>query len=128
MADTETISLTDATALIAAALRAAGTPNAAALSVATALVAAEAEGQVGHGFSRLADYVAQARTGKIAADAEVRVTERGPASLLVDAGCGFGTTMVGSPVIPADAGCIGCQDGSYSLPSSSGGVIWWFGC
>ena len=57
--------LAEATDLIGSALRAAEVPDAVAASVAEALVAAEAEGQVGHGFSRLADYVAQVRSGKI---------------------------------------------------------------
>ena len=36
-----------------------------AQSVARALVMAEAEGQVGHGFSRVGDYIAQMKRGKI---------------------------------------------------------------
>lgn len=69
--------------------RANAVPDAAAQSVAAALVAAEAEGQVGHGFSRLPDYVAQVRSGKIIADAVPECRETAPASLVVDAGHGF---------------------------------------
>lgn len=86
---TEQISLAEAEALIAAALRANGVPEGAALSVASALVAAEAEGQVGHGFSRLEDYIAQARSGKIVAGAEISVSQPAAARLVVDAGHGF---------------------------------------
>ena len=57
--------------------------------MARALVQAEAEGQVGHGFSRLADYAAQVQSGKIVADAAISVTKRAPAALHVDAGLGF---------------------------------------
>ena len=64
-------------------------PAGTAGSVARALVQAEAEGPVGHGFSRLADYAAQVQSGKIVADAKVSVTKRAPAALHVDAGLGF---------------------------------------
>lgn len=87
--DTETLSLVDARALLQAAFTRSGVPELAAKSVADALVAAEAEGQVGHGFSRLEDYCAQVRSGKIVADATVEVTQPAPGSLIVDAGYGF---------------------------------------
>ena len=89
MTTTEQISLIDAQALIDAALRGAGVAPDAAASVARALVAAEAEGQVGHGFSRLADYAAQAKSGKINRAARVSVTQTAPAALFIDADCGF---------------------------------------
>ena len=83
------ISLDDATTLIVSALTPAGVPEDAARSVAGALVAAEAEGQVGHGFSRLDDYVAQVRSGKINAGAKITTTAHRPASLLTNADFGF---------------------------------------
>jgi len=89
MTDTVHITLDEAVALIAAAVKSAGVSDEVAQSVARALVAAEAEGQVGHGFSRLADYVAQAKSGKINAQAEVSVSHRGPSSLFIDADLGF---------------------------------------
>jgi (2R)-3-sulfolactate dehydrogenase (NADP+) len=89
MADTVRISIPEATDLLTVAFRGVGVAEAVAACVARALVAAEAEGQVGHGFSRLADYAGQVRTGKIRAGAEVRVSRRGPASLHIDAGLGF---------------------------------------
>jgi len=89
MTAVERLSLSDAETLIREALIGVGTPLPAAQSVASALVAAQAEGQVGHGFSRLNDYAAQVRSGKIRADAVVNITPLGAAALHVDAGCGF---------------------------------------
>lgn len=89
MPDRSQISLDDARSLIAAALSAAGVTDGVARSVADALVAAEAEGQVGHGFSRLGDYLAQVRSGKINRQARIKVARRGPASLRIDADRGF---------------------------------------
>lgn len=87
--DTQTISLEDAQALLRRVFEANGVPAMAAASVAAALVAAEAEGQVGHGFSRLADYVGQVRSGKIVANAIPQCTPDGAAALTVDAQNGF---------------------------------------
>jgi len=89
MQASERLSLSDAEALITSAFVAASVPEPAARSVARALVAAEAEGQVGHGFSRVEDYIAQVKTGKIKADAVVGIQEAGTTSLLADAGNGF---------------------------------------
>ncbi|MEY8119452.1 MULTISPECIES: Ldh family oxidoreductase [unclassified Falsihalocynthiibacter] len=89
MTDKTRISIADATALIHAALAAAGVPPNVCVSVAAALVAAEAESQSGHGFSRVADYIAQARSGKINLSAQVTTTLRGPSSILIDADRGF---------------------------------------
>ncbi len=89
MNDKTQISIAEARDLLHAALAAAGVPDNTCRSVAAALVAAEAEGQVGHGFSRLGDYVAQVRSGKINTDAQIIITARGPASLLIDADQGF---------------------------------------
>lgn len=89
MSDTDQIGLDEARALIKDALRASGATEAQAGPTAAALVAAEAEGQVGHGFSRLEDYAAQVRTGKINPDAEITTTQLQPASILVNADCGF---------------------------------------
>lgn len=89
MTDTFTISLDDARGLMRSALESVGVAPESAASVASALVAAEAEGQVGHGFSRLADYAAQVRAGKIVADARPEITATAPAALTVDAAHGF---------------------------------------
>ena len=87
--DTEHISLEDARALMRRAFQSAGVPEAHAKSVADALVAAEAEGQVGHGFSRLSDYVAQVKTGKINAQAQPTAQKTGAAAVTIDAQNGF---------------------------------------
>lgn len=87
--DTEHISLEDARALMRRAFQAAGVPEAHAVSVADALVAAEAEGQVGHGFSRLSDYVAQVKSGKINAQAQPTAQKTGAAAVTIDAQSGF---------------------------------------
>ncbi len=89
MTDTSRISLSEATDLIRSALTTAGLPEGPATSVASALVAAEAEGQVGHGFSRLGDYVAQLRSGKVNGAAKITVDAPRPASLRIDADHGF---------------------------------------
>ena len=88
-ADKEIITMAEATELLHRAFAANGVNDAAARSVAQALVAAEAEGQVGHGFSRLADYVAQAKSGKVNGIAHPVCTETGPTALHVDAANGF---------------------------------------
>lgn len=89
MSDTERMSLADAEALIQTAFSRNGLAEPAAASVARALVAAEAEGQGGHGFSRLGDYLAQLRSGKVNGQAQVQVSHPKPALVLVDADHGF---------------------------------------
>jgi len=86
---TQTLTLDEARALMSAALTASSVPQPAAASVARALVAAEAEGQVGHGFSRLEDYAAQVKTGKIIADATPQISRPTPGAMVIDAGFGF---------------------------------------
>ncbi len=87
--DFEYLSLREAEALIAAALVASGAAESVAATVAAALVAAEAEGQVGHGFSRLGDYAAQLKTGKVNGTAVPTAERTGSAAVLVDARDGF---------------------------------------
>lgn len=89
MSETTRISIADATDLISDALMASGAREAQARPTAIALVSAEAEGQVGHGFSRLEDYAAQVRSGKINRDAAITVNAPRPASILINADCGF---------------------------------------
>jgi (2R)-3-sulfolactate dehydrogenase (NADP+) len=60
-----------------------------AVSVATALVGAEVDGQVGHGLSRVPAYAAQARSGKVNGRAVPRATRTAPAAVVVDAADGF---------------------------------------
>ena len=87
--DSETLSLADAEALVIAALTAAGTSEANASSVAAALVAAEADGQRGHGLSRVAAYAAQVKSGKVDGKAVPRCAPLSPAAVRIDAGAGF---------------------------------------
>lgn len=89
MSDTPRLSLAEAESLAAAALRAAGANPGMAALTAEALVAAEAEGQGGHGLSRVAMYAGFLREGRADGAAVPRVTaERGGAAL-VDAGNGL---------------------------------------
>ncbi|MBS0419231.1 MAG: Ldh family oxidoreductase [Proteobacteria bacterium] len=62
-------------------------PNAAA--TAAALVAAQVDGQAGHGLSRVASYAAQVRSGKINGQAQPELRFTRTASLRIDAHGGF---------------------------------------
>jgi (2R)-3-sulfolactate dehydrogenase (NADP+) len=83
------LTLIEAEQLAFDALRANGTAEAAALATARALVAAEADGQGGHGLSRVPSYALQARTGKVDGAAQPRAVRVAPGVLRVDAGLGF---------------------------------------
>lgn len=89
MPDKITVSVAEAVGAIAAALEASRTAPGVARIVAAALVAAEADGQAGHGFSRVASYCAQARSGKVDGHAKVKLERVAPAFIRVDAGHGF---------------------------------------
>ncbi len=84
-----TVSLADAERFAAKALRRVGVGEAAALSTARALVAAERDGQKGHGLSRVSSYVGQVRCGKVKVDAAPMARRLSPAATIVDAGNGF---------------------------------------
>ena len=75
--------------LVARALQACDTSPANARSVARALVAAEVDGQGGHGLSRVASYAAQSRSGKVDGHAEPAAERVAPALARVDARYGF---------------------------------------
>lgn len=83
------LSIADAEALVARALTANRVSEENAASVARALVAAEVDGQGGHGFSRVKAYAAQARSGKVDGFATPVVSQHAAAWLSVDAGHGF---------------------------------------
>ena len=83
------LKIDEAEALIAKALMANSVSGENARSVARALVAAEADGQGGHGFSRVSAYAAQARSGKVAGNATPAVAAAGTAFVRIDAGHGF---------------------------------------
>ncbi|MGQ0664575.1 MAG: Ldh family oxidoreductase [Pseudomonadota bacterium] len=86
---TVTLTLAAAHDLAVQVLAAAGVAPAPARSVARALVAAEADGQPGHGLSRLPAYADQALTGKVDGRAMPVLAETAPACLTVDARDGF---------------------------------------
>ena len=84
-----TLSLAEAEQLVVATLTRCRTEAANAASVARALVGAEAEGQKGHGLSRLPTYAAQAKVGKVDGFAKPVLEWRRPAAAVVDAKNGF---------------------------------------
>lgn len=86
---TTTIAVEDAEALVANALIASGCAPGNALSTARALVAAEIDGQSGHGLGRVGSYCAQVKAGKVAGGATARATRPRPGWIAVDAGHGF---------------------------------------
>ncbi|WMW64234.1 Ldh family oxidoreductase [Nitratidesulfovibrio liaohensis] len=79
----------DLEALCRAVLERVGVLPAAASSVAGALVAAECMGIPSHGVARLPQYADQVAAGKVRGDAVPRVETPLPATVRVDAGCGF---------------------------------------
>lgn len=84
-----TLSPADAEALAARALQESGTSLPNATSTARALVAADIDGQSGHGLSRLPAYAAQVRVGKIDGKAIPALSRTRVGSILVDAKGGF---------------------------------------
>lgn len=96
MADTDTpavapprLTIAEAEQRAAAALVAARCSAATAAIVARALVAAEVDGQQGHGLSRVASYAAQARVGKVDGFATPQLEQVAPAAVRIDAAHGF---------------------------------------
>ena len=83
------VSIAEAEQLVKEAFLRNGVKEAVAESVSTALVAAEAEGQVGHGFSRVKDYLAQVKSKKINVDAKIKIEHPKPTSISIDADYGF---------------------------------------
>jgi len=89
MSDLSRLSLAEAEALAAAALRAAGANAEMADLTAEALVAAEAEGQGGHGLSRVAMYAGFLKEGRADGAARPRIAAERGGTALVDAGNGL---------------------------------------
>ncbi|MES2294838.1 MAG: Ldh family oxidoreductase [Pseudomonadota bacterium] len=83
-----TLSLAEAEALVARALVSSRTSPANARATAQALVAAEADGQMGHGLTRVPSYAEQAQVGKVDGFAVPEITGTG-AARRIDAGTGF---------------------------------------
>jgi (2R)-3-sulfolactate dehydrogenase (NADP+) len=84
-----TLGLADAELLAKDILVRHGTSEANAECVARALVAAEADGQKGHGLSRLPSYAAQAASGKVDGHAVPTLEQSARAALRIDARNGF---------------------------------------
>jgi (2R)-3-sulfolactate dehydrogenase (NADP+) len=79
------LSMSNLQALVAAKLQRAGANVAMAQSTARALVWAEAQGQGGHGLSRVAQYSTHLRNGRANGAAQPQVLRRKAAALVVDA-------------------------------------------
>ena len=79
------LTIQEACDLVAAALRRAGANVAMAEATARALVRAESQGLVSHGLSRVAQYAAHLRNGRVNANAEPSVIKHKGATALVDA-------------------------------------------
>ena len=86
---THTLSKTAAMDLVERALIASKTSEANAKSVAKALVAAEVDGQAGHGLSRVPSYAAQSASGKVDGYAEPTLQDVAVSAIRVDAAFGF---------------------------------------
>lgn len=89
MADAVRLALPDAQRLASDALCASGAAEPAARATAHALVAAEADGQGGHGLARVPSYAQQLRSGKVDGRAVPSARRVAPAVVRVDAGLGF---------------------------------------
>jgi (2R)-3-sulfolactate dehydrogenase (NADP+) len=89
MAEPVRLSLAEAEDFAFRALVASRTSTENARATARALVAAEADGQGGHGLSRVPAYALQARAGKVEGRATPRVEQVAGAALRVDGGFGF---------------------------------------
>mgnify|MGYP001546583397 CR=1 FL=1 len=83
------LTIAEAEQRAAAALAANRCCPATAAIVARALVAAEVDGQYGHGLSRVASYAAQARMGKVDGFAAPQLEQVAPAAVRIDAAHGF---------------------------------------
>jgi len=84
-----TLTLDELTALATRALERAGAPAATAQSTARALVAADAQGLASHGVSRLPQYVAHIRLGRVDGAAVPKVVRSKGGAVLVDAAGGL---------------------------------------
>jgi (2R)-3-sulfolactate dehydrogenase (NADP+) len=83
------LTLDAATKFVARELQKRGVLRANALSVARALVAAEADGLKGHGLQRVPTYLGMAKAGKAKGDARPAASRPRPGVLVVDAKDGF---------------------------------------
>ena len=84
-----TLTIDEAQQLCVQAFEHAGTSSSNAVSTARALVAAEVDGQKGHGLSRVSSYAAQVSCGKVNGRALPKVDLVADAALRIDADTGF---------------------------------------
>ncbi len=89
MSDGTRIGLADLEVLITGILCAHNAGDSQAKMVAKALVAAEADGQKGHGASRVPSYAGQSKSGKVDGHATPELIPLGPSAAIVDARDGF---------------------------------------
>jgi (2R)-3-sulfolactate dehydrogenase (NADP+) len=87
--DVVRLTLSDAATQVRRALIASGADPLQAEATARALVAAEADGQSGHGLSRVPSYAAQVKAGKVAGAARPTAVQLSPATIGIDAAGGF---------------------------------------
>jgi (2R)-3-sulfolactate dehydrogenase (NADP+) len=83
------LDLDAARALVSRALERAGADEVQAQATACALVAAEADGQAGHGLSRTPSYALQVRCGKVDGRARPQLAKVAEAAVRIDGGRGF---------------------------------------
>lgn len=83
------LTISEARRHVQAALMASRCSERNASIVARALVAAEVDGQYGHGLSRVSSYAAQARVGKVDGFATPQLQQIAPAAIRIDAAHGF---------------------------------------
>jgi (2R)-3-sulfolactate dehydrogenase (NADP+) len=85
----KTLSLDKATSFVTRAFQTRGAARPVAISVARALVAAEADGLKGHGLQRVPTYLTMLKSGKAKGDAKPTTSRPRPGILVVDAADGF---------------------------------------
>lgn len=83
------VAIDELTRRVADALRAAGANDGMATSTARSLVLAESQGLGSHGLSRIGQYTAHLRNGRVDGSAVAAVARRKRAALLIDAGHGL---------------------------------------
>jgi len=96
------LSVSEAECLVTRVLEANNVANELASRVAKALIRAEVDGQRGHGFSRVAAYAAQAKSGKVDGFALPSVKKVYDACVIVDARNGFAFPAIDAAI---DAAC-----------------------
>ncbi len=84
-----TLLAADAVGLVVRALESCGASRANAVSTASALIAAEIDGQLGHGLSRVPSYAAQLKAGKIEGQVQPEAVATRVATFRIDAKLGF---------------------------------------